>query len=81
MSTLTFFAVYSGDPKSRGHACIARARDAAHAVRAARSNGITLTRSAYARALTVQEYADILRGCGFKVSGVPEQMQLLTSAA
>lgn len=76
--SLQFFAVYSGEQKSRGHACIARARDKAHAVRAARSNGITVTRAAYAVALTVQAYADLLRGAGLKVSGVPEQLQLMT---
>lgn len=76
---LQFFAVYSGAPKTRGHCCIARARDKAHALHAARSNGITLTRAAYAEPLSVQRYAEILRACGLKVSGVPEQLELMTS--
>lgn len=75
--SLQLFAVYSGHPASRGHACIARAEDKAKAVRAARSNGIQITRAAYARPLSVQEYAGILRACGLKVSGVPEQLQLM----
>jgi len=75
---MKLFAVYSGLPKVRGHTCIARAKDPAHALRAARSNGIQLARTARAEALTVQDYADILRGCGhgLKVSGVPQQMRL-----
>lgn len=77
---LNFYAVYSGAPKTHGHACIARAADKTGALKAARSNGIVLSRSAYAEQLTVQRYADILRGCGMKVSGVPEQMELMTGA-
>lgn len=79
--SLTFFAVYSGREKARGHACIARARDKAHALRCARSNGIQITRAARAEPLTVQQYAAILRGAGLKVSGVPEQMQLMEAAS
>jgi len=74
---IAFFAVYSGREKSRGHACIARAKDKTEALRAARSNGITMTRTAYAEPLTVQQYAAILRAAGLKVSGVPEQMQMM----
>lgn len=72
-----YFAIYTGQPRARGHACIARAQNAAHALRAARSNGITLARTAHARALTVQEYADMLRAAGLTVTGVPEQLQLM----
>jgi len=78
--SLSFYAVYAGRGRP-GHACIARARDAAHALRAARSNGIVLTRAAWAEALTVQQYAKILRTCGLKVAGVPEQMEMMTGAA
>jgi hypothetical protein len=77
---LGFFAVYAGRDKARGHTCIVRARDKAHALRGARSNGIVLARSAYAVPLTVQAYAAILRGCGITVSGVPEQMELMQCA-
>jgi len=73
---VNLFAVFSGRPGVKGHSCIARANDAAHALRAARSNGIQLAHTAYAQPLTVQEYADILRGSGIKVSGVPQQMKL-----
>lgn len=78
---LGFFAVYSGCDKARGHTCIVRARDKAHALRGARSNGIVLTRAAYAVPLTMQAYAAILRGCGLKVSGVPEQMEMMQCVA
>jgi hypothetical protein len=74
-----FFAVYSGRDNARGHACIARAKDKAEALRAARSNGIQITRAAYAVALTVQQYAALLRGAGLQVAGVPEQMELLST--
>jgi len=74
---LQFFAVYSGAPKSRGHLCIARAKDKSAALAAARSNGLILTRSAYAHPLTVQQYADHLRSAGVKVSGVPEQLTMM----
>jgi len=74
-----FFAVYSGRDKARGHACVARAKDKAEALKAARSNGVMITRAAYAVALTVQQYAEILLGCSLKVDGVPEQMQFLRS--
>ncbi len=77
---ISFFAVYSGLPKARGHACIARAADPTGALKAARSNGIAISRSAYARRVTIQEYADILRGCGLTVSGVPDQMQLMEAS-
>jgi hypothetical protein len=77
MNLLQFFAVYSGIPNTRGHCCVARARDKAHALKVARSNGITLARQAYAQPLTVQAYADILRACGLKVGGVPEQLTMM----
>lgn len=73
---MNLFAVYSGNPKSRGHLCVARAESPAKALRAARSNGLSLTRQAYARTLTIGEYADILRACGLEVRGVPQQMRL-----
>ena len=76
-----YFAVYSGHEKARGgHVCIARAADKVCAVKAARSSGLSLLARAYAMPLTVQQYAEILRGCGLKVSGVPEQMQLMECA-
>ena len=78
---LGFFAVYHGKDKSRGHACIARARDKAHALRAARSNGIQITRAAYAVPLTVQQYAGLLRGADLKVGGIPEQMEMMVCHA
>lgn len=78
---LGFFAVFSGREKQRGHACIARAIDKAGAIRAARSNGIQVTRTAYAEPLTVQQYAGILRGAGLKVGGIPEQMEMMTGIA
>ena len=74
---LGFFTVYSNLPKSRSHLCIARARSKSDAVKTARSQGFQLGRGAYARALSVQEYAAILRGAGLKVSGIPEQLQLM----
>lgn len=80
-SALGFFAVYTGRDRVRGHSCIARARDKSHALKVARSNGIMLSRAAYALPLTVQEYADILRSCGLKVSGVPQQMEMMKCAA
>ena len=76
-----YFAVFAGRDRVRGHSCIARARDKTHALKVARSNGIMLTRAAYAQPLSVQEYAAILRACGLKVSGVPEQLEMMSCAA
>lgn len=77
MSTdLCFFAVYSGHPKSRGHLCIARTVGPREAVKAARNLGLSMTRNAYARRLSLSQYAEILRGAGVKVQGVETQMEL-----
>jgi hypothetical protein len=73
---LHFFAVYSGFPKSHGHLCIARAAGPREAVQTARSHGLSLARTAYARKLSLTEYAGLLRGAGFKVSGVEVQQEL-----
>ena len=73
---LHFFAVYSGHPKSRGHLCIARTVGPREAVKAARNLGLSLTRSAYARRLSLSQYAEILRSSGLKVQGVEAQMEL-----
>ena len=78
MSTLHYWAVYCGQKKASGHTCVVRGRDAAHALHVARRAGIILSRNAYARRLTVQDYAQILRSVGLKVAGVPEQLALIT---
>lgn len=67
---LHFFAVYSGRPKSHGHLCIARTAGPREAVKAARNLGLSLTRNAYARKLSLNEYAGILEAAGLKVRGV-----------
>ena len=71
-----WFAVYSGRGRP-GHACVVVASDKVSALKTARSNGIVLERAAWAEPLTIQRYADMLRGCGIKVSGVPEQLALM----
>lgn len=78
---MKFFAVYSGVAGVCGHLCVARADDCRRALRAARAQGLTLARGAYAEPLSVQAYADMLRSAGLKVCGVPEQLQLMEGRA
>lgn len=72
-----WFAIYSGRG-CPGHSCVVVACDKVAALKAARSNGIVLERGAWAEVLTVQRYAEMLRACGLKVGGVPEQLTLMS---
>lgn len=77
---LQFFAVYSGTPKSHGHLCIARTVGPREAVKAARNLGLTLSRHAYARRISLTQYAEILRSAGVKVQGIEIQRELEVSS-